>query len=109
VTAALVLCDRHVGEAHAPRCGACESLANEYQALNIPKEKPTMADADYLGDPGKRALDTMRADRNDAILRARRAERRYNDLMRGIAKAVVRELKDANYIEVHDTNPSEES
>ena len=109
MTAALVLCDRHIGEAHAPRCGACESLANEYQALNIPKDKPTMADADHLGDPGKRALDAMRADRNDAINRARRAERRYNDLMRGIAKAVVRELQDAKYIEVHDIDPNKEN
>ena len=69
----------------------------------------TQIDASHLGEPGKRALDAMRADRNDAINRARRAERRYNDLMRGIARAVAQELRDANYIEVHDINPNQEN
>jgi hypothetical protein len=37
-----VSCDTHVGEAHPPRCGACDSLTNEYRALGllISDEKP---------------------------------------------------------------------
>jgi hypothetical protein len=38
------LCDSHVGEAHPPRCGACDSLTTEYAALNIPKDELTMLD-----------------------------------------------------------------
>jgi hypothetical protein len=34
------LCDSHVGEAHPPRCGACDSLANEYAALGITDSPP---------------------------------------------------------------------
>jgi hypothetical protein len=32
---AQVQCDRHVGEAHPPRCAACDSLTTEYQWLGI--------------------------------------------------------------------------
>jgi hypothetical protein len=34
------LCDAHVGEAHPPRCGACDSLTTEYAALGITDSPP---------------------------------------------------------------------
>jgi hypothetical protein len=37
-----VKCDRHVGDAHAPRCNACESLAGEYRQLGLLDVKPGM-------------------------------------------------------------------
>ena len=49
------------------------------------------------------------AELNDALARRVIAERKYNDLMSGIAQAVVRELRSSGYIEVHDTNPKKAS
>jgi hypothetical protein len=28
-------CDRHIGDAHPPRCGACDVLAAEYGTLGM--------------------------------------------------------------------------
>lgn len=39
------------------------------------------------------------------VRRRTRAERKYTDLLAGIAKAVVLELRAANYIEIHTELP----
>jgi hypothetical protein len=43
---------------------------------------------------------------NDDTQRRIRAERKYNDLLAAIAKAVVIELRAAKYIEIHDQLPT---
>jgi hypothetical protein len=30
-----IRCDRHIGEAHPPRCTTCDTLATEYQQLKL--------------------------------------------------------------------------
>jgi hypothetical protein len=35
-----VLCDSHFGDAHPPRCGACDSLTAEYAVLGITDPSP---------------------------------------------------------------------
>jgi hypothetical protein len=114
VTAAVVLCDRHTGEAHAPRCGACESLNAEYSALGIVAMQPNASEGTRtMPTPDTTATDDqvteyLRAELTDALTRRVIAERKYNDFMSEIAQAVVRELRSSGYIEVHDTNPNKE-
>jgi hypothetical protein len=43
------------------------------------------------------------------VARRKRAERKYDDLLAGIAKAVVIELRAAKYIEIHDQLPGNEA
>jgi hypothetical protein len=54
-----------------------------------------------LGEAGKRALRTLRASLKRETTRRIKAEEKYDGLMRGIAQALVSELRDAKYIEVH--------
>jgi hypothetical protein len=98
------LCDSHVGEAHPPRCGACDSLATEYLALKIPATAPTPAE-DHVSESLSRALDSVKAKLKLETARRTKAEARYNSLMRGIARAVVVELRASKFIEIHDQAP----
>ena len=41
MTAVVVRCDRHTGDVWPSRCGACESLNAEYQALGITETNST--------------------------------------------------------------------
>jgi hypothetical protein len=55
--------------------------------------------------PSVTPRDLMRAERNKAINQKLEAQRRYDDLLQNIARAVVKELKVARYIEIHENNP----
>jgi hypothetical protein len=67
---------------------------------NPPADTELPEDPD-LGEAGKRALRTLRASLKRETTRRIKAEEKYNGLMRGIAQALVSELRDAKYIEVH--------
>jgi hypothetical protein len=45
-----VFCDRHIGEAHPPRCGACDSLTNEYRVLGLLTSNDAVKDSLPLRD-----------------------------------------------------------
>ena len=49
----------------------------------------------------------LKAQRDRATARHKASEAKYDQLMAGIAKAVVVELRSANYIEIHDQIPAD--
>jgi hypothetical protein len=77
-----------------------ETTNRESVPGNPPADTELPEDPD-LGEAGKRALRTLRASLKRETARRIKAEAKYDGLMQGIAQALVSELRDAKYIEVH--------
>jgi electron transfer flavoprotein alpha/beta subunit len=77
-----------------------KAINRESLADDSPADTESPQDPD-LGEAGKRALRTLRASLKRETTRRIKAEEKYNGLMQGIAQALVSELRDAKYIEVH--------